>query len=244
MSWVVPPSTESEHPSASSPKACANLIYRILEALGDNPDTWQKTALIITFDENDGYFDHVVPPRPPESEKDEWYEGKALGFGNRVPTIIVSPWTVGGYRCSEVFDHTSAAQFLEKWKGIEVPLISDWRRRISGDLTSAFDFSHPQSFSPVAQPAPTETLEPRWHPEPPDEASSPTQEPGTSPQRPLPYQVSVTAVDHPERSTVELKLRNTGPATTNLLVFPFHDPKAPVTAYDVLGNASTEVPYN
>ncbi|MDN6509419.1 MAG: twin-arginine translocation signal domain-containing protein, partial [Corynebacterium sp.] len=126
VSWVVPPSTESEHPSASSPRASANLIYRILEALGDNPDVWRRTALIITFDENDGYFDHVPPPRPPESEQDEWYQGTALGFGNRVPTLVVSPWTVGGFRCSEVFDHTSAAQFLEAWKGIEVPLVSDW----------------------------------------------------------------------------------------------------------------------
>lgn len=242
VSWVVPPSTESEHPSASSPRAAANLIYRILEALGDNPDVWRKTALIITFDENDGYFDHVAPPRPPESEKDEWYEGKALGFGNRVPTIIVSPWTVGGYRCSEVFDHTSASQFLEKWKGIEVPLVSDWRRRISGDLTSAFDFADPQTFTPVGRPEETEPLEPRWHPEPPETASMPTQEPGDRPQRPLPYKVSVHAVEHVGKSTVELKMDNTGTATANLLVFPFHTKDGEVTGHDVLGSESVEVP--
>jgi phospholipase C len=242
VSWVVPPSIESEHPSASSPRAAANLIYRILEALGDNPDIWRKTALIITFDENDGYFDHVTPPRPPESEKDEWYEGKALGFGNRVPTVIVSPWTVGGYRCSEVFDHTSAAQFLEKWKGIEVPLVSDWRRRISGDLTSAFDFQNPQTFSPVAQPSPTEPLEPRWHPEPPETPSMPTQEPGDRPQRPLPYDVSVDAVEHVAGSTVELRMRNTGSATANLLVFPFHTTDGKVTGHDVLGTDRVDVP--
>jgi phospholipase C len=242
VSWVVPPSTESEHPSASSPRASANLVYRILEALGDNPDVWRRTALVITFDENDGYFDHVPPPRPPESEEDEWYRGEALGFGNRVPTLIVSPWTVGGFRCSEVFDHTSAAQFLETWKGIEVPLVSDWRRRISGDLTSAFDFRRPRAFTPVGAPAPTAGLEPRWLPEPPATPSMPTQEPGERPRRPLPYSLSVTATPRPDRSAVELTMHNSGTATANLLVFPFHTPDGKVTGHDVLGSTNVDVP--
>ncbi|MGO1755335.1 MAG: alkaline phosphatase family protein [Brevibacterium aurantiacum] len=242
VSWLVPPSWESEHPSGSSPRAAANLIYRVLDALGNNPEMWRKTALIITFGENDGYFDHVAPPRPPKSETDEWYQGTALGFGNRVPTVIVSPWTVGGYRCSEVFDHTSASQFLEKWKGIAVNKMSAWRRRISGDLTSAFDFTNPRTFSPVGRPEPSEELEPRWLPEPPSESAMPSQEPGTRPQRPLPYQVSVSATPLQDNHAVRLRLKNQGPATANLLVFPFHDSDGAVTGHDVLGEVVVDVP--
>ena len=228
VSWIVPSSTESEHPSASSPRASANLIYRLLDALGKHPEVWKHTALFITFDENDGYFDHVPPPRPPRSEIDEWYQEKALGFGNRVPMIVVSPWSVGGYRCSEVFDHTSASQFLESWKGISVPTVSRWRRRISGDFTSAFDFSHPQPFTPASQPPPTAELKPRWHPQPPKKGVMPQQEPGRRPQRPLPYQLSAAATELSPEKNIRLRLINDGAATANFLVFCFHEAKTPV----------------
>ena len=241
VTWIVPSGEESEHPSASSPRSAANLIYRLLDALGNNPQTWAKTALIITFDENDGYFDHVVPPRPPRCEKDEWYRGEALGFGNRVPTMVISPWTVGGYRCSEVFDHTSASRFLETWKGIKNPNISAWRRRISGDLTSAFDFQHPQAYQPVPAPAPAEPLEPRWHPEPPETTQMPRQEPGERPQRKLPYNLHVQCKEDRLGGRVILTLRNAGPATANFQVFAYHDPVAQVTGHDVLGEEKVEI---
>nr|WP_241865256.1 alkaline phosphatase family protein [Corynebacterium pseudokroppenstedtii] len=228
VSWIVPSSKESEHPSASSPRASANLIYRLLDALGKHPDVWKHTVLFITFDENDGYFDHVPPPRPPRSETDEWYQEKALGFGNRVPMIVVSPWSVGGYRCSEVFDHTSAAQFLEAWKGISVPTVSRWRRTISGDLTSAFDFSHPQPFTPTSQPPPMTELEPRWHPQPPKKGIMPQQEAGRRPQRPLPYRLSAATTEQSSDKSIRLHLTNDGPATANFLVFCFHEAKDPV----------------
>ena len=238
VSWIVPSSTESEHPSASSPRASANLIYRLLDALGKHPDVWKHTALFITFDENDGYFDHVPPPRPPHNEEDEWYQGKALGFGNRVPMIVVSPWSVGGYRCSEVFDHTSASQFLEAWKGISVPTVSRWRRTISGDLTSAFDFSHPQPFTPASQPQPTTELEPRWHPQPPTKGVMPQQESGQRRQRPLPYRLSAATTEHPSDKTIQLHLSNAGPATANFLVFCFHGAKDPVRMAGPVENES------
>ena len=70
-----------------------------------------------------------------------------IGLGYRVPLIIASPWSRGGYVNSEVFDHTSTLQFLEKFlsaktgKPIKDPNISDWRRTVSGDLTSVFSSS-------------------------------------------------------------------------------------------------------
>ncbi|MFD8817920.1 alkaline phosphatase family protein, partial [Streptomyces sp. NPDC059627] len=64
----------------------------------------------------------------------------ASGGGFRVPAIIISPWTVGGWVASEAFDHTSALQFLERFTGVEEPNVSDWRRRTFGDFTTAFRF--------------------------------------------------------------------------------------------------------
>ena len=70
-----------------------------------------------------------------------------VGLGYRVPMIIASPWTKGGFVNSEVSDHTSVLQFLENFimkkykKNVHIDNISDWRRAICGDLTSAFNSS-------------------------------------------------------------------------------------------------------
>ena len=60
-----------------------------------------------------------------------------IGLGFRVPAILVSPWTVGGYVCHDTFDHTSVLRLLEKVTGVTAPNISAWRRKTVGDLTSA-----------------------------------------------------------------------------------------------------------
>ncbi len=102
----------------------------------------RKTVFILTYDENDGYFDHVPPfvapdPARPQSgrvskaidaslefvtlQQDQAiHHGhsarqSAIGLGYRVPLVIASPWSRGGNVCSEVFDHTSVLRFLEKW---------------------------------------------------------------------------------------------------------------------------------
>src|SRR6185437_16785340 len=67
-----------------------------------------------------------------------------VGLGPRVPMLIVSPWTKGGWVCSQMFDHTSVLRFLEARFGVLEPNISAWRRAICGDLTSAFDFANPE----------------------------------------------------------------------------------------------------
>ena len=113
-----------------------------------------KTVFILSYDENDGLFDHVLPPTPPAGAPDEFVfktsntgtagGGLPVGLGFRVPCIIVSPWTVGGYVNSEVSDHTSQLRFLERITGVKETNISDWRRRTVGDLTSAFRFNHSQ----------------------------------------------------------------------------------------------------
>lgn len=137
-----------------------------------NPEIWKKTIFILTYDENDGYFDHVAPFVPPLSTRDNVGKvsgdidtadeyvtvaqerkrtGKEdatlespIGLGYRVPMVVASPWSKGGFVNSEVFDLTSGIQFAEhflwKKKGIRVreDNISDWRRMVTGDMTSIF----------------------------------------------------------------------------------------------------------
>jgi phospholipase C len=152
VSWIVNNKAESEHPEAM-PARGAVYMQGILDALTSNPKVWAKTALIITYDENGGFFDHVVPPTAPPGTPGEYLTASGvaaapeaapfngpIGLGFRVPTLVVSPFSRGGYVCTETFDHTSTLRLLEKRFGVEVPNLSAWRRQTVGDLTSAFNF--------------------------------------------------------------------------------------------------------
>ncbi|MBN2680845.1 phospholipase C, phosphocholine-specific [Acidithiobacillus montserratensis] len=162
VSWIVAPAAYTEHPSYA-PAYGAVYIARVLEALTANPKVWSRTALFLNYDENDGIFDHIIPPQPPTPVRpgkstvstagevhDMVNPGQAplflpddlpYGMGPRVPMIVISPWSRGGKVCSEVFDHTSVLRFVEKRFGVSEPNITDWRRAVAGNLTSAFDFS-------------------------------------------------------------------------------------------------------
>lgn len=172
VSWVVSPENFSDHPSA--PWYGAWYLSEMLDILTQNPDVWQKTIFILAYDENDGYFDHVPPfvaPHPDQPETGLVSKGidtgaehvgleqelqrsdpnakkdartGAIGLGYRVPLVVASPWSRGGYVNSEVFDHTSILQFMEGFlshkfkKPIRETNISSWRRTVCGDLTSVF----------------------------------------------------------------------------------------------------------
>ncbi len=69
VSWIVATAEGSEHPGPSSPAQGADYTARVLEALLENPEVFSKTVLLINFDENDGFFDHVPPPAPPSYTK-------------------------------------------------------------------------------------------------------------------------------------------------------------------------------
>jgi phospholipase C len=140
VSWIIPTSTQSEHPDFM-PADGAAFVASKLDAIAANPEVWAKTAFILNYDENDGIFDHVPPPTPPAGTPNEFVGGVPIGAGFRVPCIIISPWTAGGYVCSEIYDHTSVLQFLEKFTGVRETNISDWRRSSFGDLTAAFRFA-------------------------------------------------------------------------------------------------------
>ncbi|HWA59907.1 MAG TPA: phospholipase C, phosphocholine-specific, partial [Caulobacteraceae bacterium] len=149
VSWIVAPYKLCEHPTAT-PGAGADLTARLIAALAANPEVWGKTAFILTYDENDGFFDHVPPLVPPAGTAPgrstvaldgELYHGEPMGLGPRVPMIVVSPWTRGGWVNSQVFDHTSILRLLEARFGVAEPHISPWRRTVTGDLLSVFDFA-------------------------------------------------------------------------------------------------------
>ena len=78
----MPSAEDSEHPGASTPVGSANLIHDLLDAIASDHETWSKTILLINFDENDGYFDHVpapVAPRHASGNGDDWYDGRPIG---------------------------------------------------------------------------------------------------------------------------------------------------------------------
>ncbi|GII55485.1 phospholipase C, phosphocholine-specific [Planotetraspora thailandica] len=201
VNWVVNNQFFSEHP-VTAPSNGAYFLRGVLEALNADPDVFNSTLVIINYDENDGQFDHVPPPMPAPGETDEFVSGTMaaygvtaplpVGLGFRVPLILVSPWTRGGWVTSEVSDHTSVIQFMEKWttalgKPAISPNISDWRRKVCGDLTNAFDFEKPVYGMPLLPQTGALIPETRYTPLPGDN-TMPTQEKGTKRARPLPYQ--------------------------------------------------------
>lgn len=221
VTYLVPNSEESEHPSASTPLHSATVTYKVLDALAAHPEVWRKTAVLISFDENDGFFDHVPPPIAPRDVHDEWYDGKPVGLGMRVPMTVVSPWSVGGYVCSELFDHTSQIRFLERRFGVRDSNISSWRRQVCGDLTGAFDFSRGRLQPALHTPDPPHPKADRWHPEPPEQSHMPTQEHGTRPARPVPYQPEASGHLDEEGKHLRLSLGNSGQASAHVVLFPY-----------------------
>jgi phospholipase C len=137
VSWIIPTGFQSEHPHYMPADGAAFVASKI-DAIAANPDVWAKTVFILNYDENDGLFDHVGPIVPPAGTAKEFVGGLPIGAGFRVPCILISPWTAGGWVCSERFDHTSVLQFLERFTGVRETNITDWRRSTFGDLSSAF----------------------------------------------------------------------------------------------------------
>ena len=203
VSWIVASQDYSEHPDAP-PDNGAHFLNLVLQALAANTDTFNSTALILNYDENDGFFDHVPPPVPPSGTAGEFItvngQTQPIGMGFRVPMIICSPWTRGGVVDSQIYDHTSVIRLLETWtSALGTPAIcssiSAWRRQVSGDLTGAFDFANPVLGLPSNLPATntvinrTSTCDPLPNPTNSNAPNSlPSQEPGTRTARALPYQ--------------------------------------------------------
>ncbi|NNC22960.1 phospholipase C, phosphocholine-specific [Salinisphaera sp. USBA-960] len=242
VSWIVSPEAFCEHPNWPTNYG-AWYIDQVLQILTSNPEIWSKTALFITYDENDGYFDHVVPPfaSGPTAHGvstvdttyehfpgDEEHRPGPYGLGPRVPMLVVSPWSKGGYVCSEVFDHTSIIQFVEQRFGKNNHLfesqITDWRRSVCGDLTSAFDFTNHNAdvpdFTSTSGYKPTDhKRHDDFVPIPPKEVQLPAQETGTRPARALPYTYNVCFRPGLGDGKDTIEIVNNGTAGVNLLLY-------------------------
>jgi phospholipase C len=256
VSWLVAPEAYCEHPDPSSPVQGGWYMQEVLNALTARPEVWSKTVLIVNFDENDGFFDHVPPPAPPSLAADgssaglstcdvgaERYtqpappgsreqpapDGRVYGMGPRVPMLVISPWSRGGWVDSQVFDHTSVIRFLERRFGVIEPNISAWRRAVAGDLTTAFDFANPNAarlpvlptidridadavraqqaqLAQVALPAEDVQL-------PPEQSQ------GVRPSRALPYQLDVDGRADPSGDAFTIEFVNAGTAGAVLHVY-------------------------
>ncbi|MBU2978283.1 phosphocholine-specific phospholipase C [Alteromonas sp. C1M14] len=242
VSYIIATAEGSEHPGPSSPAQGAAYIADVLDALTANPDVWSKTALFIMFDENDGFFDHMPPPAPPSMKADGSFAGTSqvatdgeyhlhfsiadkklerddlmgnpYGLGPRVPAYVISPWSRGGYICSDVMDHTSVIRFLEQRFGVAEPNISPWRRAVCGDFMSAFDFSSPNKSVLPAFPNPridarlAGALPGRTVPVIPEQTTRPEQEKGLRPQCKNFYQTAVTMAEKKDKLSLALANQN------------------------------------
>ncbi|MDG0024451.1 phospholipase C, phosphocholine-specific [Trinickia sp. Y13] len=252
VSWIVAPEAYSEHPNWPANYG-AWYIDQVLQVLTSNPEIWSKTALFVTYDENDGFFDHIAPPYAPWSKEaglstvdvaNEYFAGNGnypagpYGLGPRVPMLVVSPWSKGGWVCSETFDHTSLIRFIERRFGHGRNLceanITPWRKAVCGDLTRAFDFAHPnaampslpstKAYAPVDQQRHADYV-----PLPPLVQAKPQQEPGVRPARALPYELFARVQVQAGQSQLRLKLTNTGHAGAAFQVYKALSLDAPRT---------------
>jgi phospholipase C len=262
VSWIAAPEAYSEHPNWP-PNYGAWYISQVLDALTANPDVWSRTVLFINYDENGGFFDHMTPPYPPSSPEqglstagtaneifsgNNTYASGPYGLGTRVPMIVVSPWSVGGYVCSQVFDHTSLIQFIEQRFGVVETNITAWRRSICGDLRAAFDFAAPDlprlhlpstaGLAPSAAQISAGERFDDFKPTPPAIQSLAIQEPGLRHARALPYQLEVNGRADPAGvGSVRLELVNRGGAGACFQVRSNVNPGGPWT-YTVEGGKS------
>ena len=225
VSWIVAPAGYCEHPSYT-PDYGAHYVNTVLQALFSNPALWQNTALFITYDEHDGFFDHQLPPFAEPGVTDEYISGLPIGPGTRVPMLICSPWTRGGYVNSNVYDHTSMLRFLAAWTGVKPVNVTPWRESVTGDLTAAFDFRHPDFSIPANIP----TLDQTWaltqltggSTAPPAEGDQamPGQEPGTRPHRPTSIRPFADVTVNRTTSQVTATLSNAGQVGVSFAVYP------------------------
>jgi phospholipase C len=252
VSWIVAPEKFSDHPTAAWYGAW--YVAEVMNILTQNPEVWRKTIFILTYDENDGFFDHVPPfgaPQPGHPETGavsdgidaglEYHSleqdlkdypaakarGGSIGLGFRVPLVVASPWSRGGAVCSQVFDHTSVLQLLERFasrrsgKVVKETNITEWRRTVCGDLTSVFTTAA-DAATALPFPNKNEFLE-RIHVAQfkglpsyqaltaeqiagPCEAWLPKQEPGLRPARALPYQLKADGRLSEDKRWVEVTL--------------------------------------
>jgi phospholipase C len=123
--WIVPNGPDSEHPPNDSAQGMWH-VTELINAIMNSP-YWQDTAIIITWDDYGGFYDHVAPPKVDK-----------YGYGFRVPGLVISPYARPGFIDHTQFDLTSPLKLIEK--RFNLPPLTD-RDRAANDMLSCFDFN-------------------------------------------------------------------------------------------------------
>jgi phospholipase C len=136
VAWVKPHGKDNAHAVSSTVGAGDRWIAAMVREVMAS-QYWRRVAIVITYDEGGGWFDHVRPPAPDR-----------FGLGTRVPTLVVSPYARRGYVAHRTYDHASILKLIE-WRFDLAPLTE--RDRRANAFLEAFDFSQPPR-PPVALP--------------------------------------------------------------------------------------------
>jgi len=124
VSWFVPEILFSDHPPLSVSQSELDTV-RLVNAVG-NSALWNSSAILLTWDDFGGFYDHVAPPQI-----------DAIGLGPRVPTLVISPFARPGFVCDTQFEHASLVKFLE----LNFGLGSLGQRDVAAnDMMDCFDF--------------------------------------------------------------------------------------------------------
>jgi phospholipase C len=126
VSFVKPLGWTNEHPGYTDLAQGEDHLVQLIQAVQGGP-AWKDTAIIVTYDENGGFWDHVAPP-----VRDRW------GPGARVPTIVISPFARKGAIDHTPYETGSILATIEKRFGVAPLGDSDAR---AADLSAAFDFT-------------------------------------------------------------------------------------------------------
>jgi phospholipase C len=250
VSWIVAPTEESEHPNYAPAKGAHFTASYVLDALAAHPEVWAKTVVLLNYDENDGFYDHVVPPTAPEGTPDEFVGGAPIGLGPRVPMIVISPWSQGGRVCSEVFDHTSVLRFLENWTGVREDNISAWRRTVCGDLMSAFAFTTKNvSFPslPDTRVLLDELAKQKWKLPPlipPTVQRVPVQESGDRPALPIDYRFATSSRTDVATGRLWIRVENSGDLGAGFAMYTVNHRKFGAWRYTVPAGGAVEDFFN
>jgi phospholipase C len=156
MTWSIPAGQNSDHPGdptwIGGPSWVASIVNAIGESSCQNPDGstyWNSTAILITWDDWGGWYDHEPPTLlsvPNQGQGD--YQ---LGF--RVPLVVVSAYTPLGYVDNGRYDFGSILRFVEQNFGIPEGALNFADARSTTDLTSFFDWNQqPRLFQHIAAP--------------------------------------------------------------------------------------------
>ncbi|HEX3464848.1 MAG TPA: acid phosphatase [Candidatus Elarobacter sp.] len=137
VSFIKPIGENNEHPGYASLLAGQQHVLQLVQAIQSSP-YWKNTAIIITYDENGGRWDHVSPPAI-----DRW------GAGTRVPFIVISPWAKHGYVDHTQYETVSILALIEKLWNLQ-PLGT--RDAAANPFSNAFDFTQVNPFAVKRKP--------------------------------------------------------------------------------------------